>query len=208
MNPEVKPSKAATGSEPSVQFAPVPVGLFLLLGVLFYFGQLYLDRYSGGFNAKVYEPYESWKMIQDLQPKDESAILVAKGMRVYTDAGCAACHQATGTGAAGIAPPLVGSEWVLAEIPNRIIRIVHGGMNGPITVKGVQYSNLAMPAQGRDLKVSDEDLAAVLTYIRGNKEWGNSASLVTPEQVKAVRDQIKDRTDPWTATELIAIPDK
>jgi mono/diheme cytochrome c family protein len=111
-------------------------------------------------------------------------------------------------GAAGQWPPLVGSEWVLALGPNRIIRIVYGGLSGPLTVKDVQYSNLAMPAQGRDVKLSDEDMAAVITFIRSNKEWGNNASPVTPEQIKMVREQIKDRADPWTAAELLSIPEK
>ncbi len=206
MNPEVKTSKPSTGSEPTVRFVPVPALLFLLFGVLFYFGQLYLDRYSGGFNAKVYEPYKSWKMVQDLQPKGAGDVLFAKGRKIY-DTACVACHQATGLGAVGIAPPLAGSEWVLAEGPNRILRIIYSGLSGPITVKGVQYS-LAMPAMGHDLNLSAEDLAAVATFIRGNKEWANSASPVTPESAKAVLDQVKDRTTQWSAEELNAVPVK
>ena len=208
MKADAKISPATNETEPSVGIAPVPIAIFLVIGILFYFGQLYLDHYGGGFNAKVYGPYDSWKMVEDLQPKGAGDVLFAKGRKVYSDAGCVACHQASGTGAAGIAPPLLGSEWVLADGPNRIIRLVHGGMNGPITVKGVQYSNLAMPAQGRDLNLSDEDLAAVITFIRGNKEWGNNASPVTPAQVKAVRDQIKDHSEPWTEAELLATPVK
>ena len=58
-----------------------------------------------------------------------------------------------------------------------------------------------MPAMGAALP--DDDLAAVLTYIRQN--WGNKASAVTPEQVKAVRDEVGNRTQPWTADQLNAI---
>jgi mono/diheme cytochrome c family protein len=36
--------------------------------------------------------------------------------------------------------------------------------------------------------LSDSDLAAVLTYIRGS--WGNKASPVTPDDVKAMRSAI------------------
>ncbi len=205
MNLEPKTTSTNQEAEPSVGFAAVPVVIFLLVGILFYLGQLYLDRYAGGFNSKVYEPYASWKMVQDLQPKGAGDILFAKGKKIFDNA-CVACHQASGMGAAGIAPPLAGSEWVLAPGPNRITRIVYSGLNGPITVKGAQY-NLAMPAMGRDLQLSPEDLAAVVTYIRGNKEWGNNASPMKPEQAKAILDQIKDHSSQWTAEELSAIPE-
>jgi mono/diheme cytochrome c family protein len=49
----------------------------------------------------------------------------------------------------------------------------------------------------------DDDLAAVLTYIR--QSWGNQASAVTPEQVKAVRTEVGNRSQPWTAEQLNAI---
>ena len=51
--------------------------------------------------------------------------------------------------------------------------------------------------------VSDEEIAAVLTYVRQNKEWGNNAPEVKPERVKAVRDKIKDRALPYTPDELL-----
>ena len=41
-----------------------------------------------------------------------------------------------------------------------------------------------------------------------NARSGNQASPVTPEHVKAVRDTTKGRTQPWTATELQAVPYK
>lgn len=206
MKAEAKTSPAKNGTEPSVGFAPVPVIILLLVGILFYFGQLYIDHYGGGFNAKVYQPYDSWKMVQDLQPKGADDLVLAKGKKVYETV-CAACHQSNGNGAAGLAPPLLGSEWVLSPGPNRVVRIIHMGLVGPITVKGAPY-NLAMPSMGRDAGLSDEDVAAVATFIRRNKEWGHSASLVTPEQVKAIRDEMKSRQTQWTAEELLAIPDK
>jgi hypothetical protein len=44
----------------------------------------------------------------------------------------------------------------------------------------------------------------VLTYIR--QSWGNKASEITAEEVKAVRAQVGSRTQPWTAAELNAVP--
>jgi mono/diheme cytochrome c family protein len=54
--------------------------------------------------------------------------------------------------------------------------------------------------------LSDEEIAAVLTYVRQNKEWSNDAPEVTPERVKAVRAKIKDRANPFTPDELKQIP--
>jgi len=54
---------------------------------------------------------------------------------------------------------------------------------GPIEVKGEVYQS-AMPPSAH---YTDEQLSGVFTYIRN--AWGNSASAVTPAQVKAVRDE-------------------
>ena len=69
-------------------------------------------------------------------------------------------------GKPGQAPPFARSEWALGN-PNRMIRIPWPGLAGPIQVAGTEW-NLAMPAMGAALP--DDDLAAVLTYIR--QSWG------------------------------------
>ena len=55
-----------------------------------------------------------------------------------------------------------------------------------------------MPPLGSAL--SDDQIAATLTYIR--REWGHTASAVTPAIVKDVRARSTDRTRPWTEAEL------
>ena len=107
--------------------------------------------------------------------------MIALGKAKF-DTTCAACHQVSGLGKEGVAPPLVGSEWVLAPGPNRIAHIVLNGLTGQMTVKGQPY-NLTMVAW-RD-NFTDKEIAAILTYVRSS--WGNNASAVTPEQIKAAR---------------------
>ena len=116
---------------------------------------------------------------------------------------CAVCHGPEGRGLEGQFPPLAGSEWVLAPGPNRLIRIALNGLAGPIKVLGRDF-NSAEPAW-RDV-LSDEEIAAVLTYVRTNGKWGNTAAPVFPAQVKAIREATRSRTGPWTAAELQAIP--
>ncbi|HWP93265.1 MAG TPA: cytochrome c, partial [Thermodesulfobacteriota bacterium] len=106
------------------------------------------------------------------------------------------CHQANGQGLPGAFPPLVGSEWVIND-PETPIRIVLHGLQGPIEVKGTIYNNV-MPEWGS--KLSNEEIAAVLTYVRTS--WGNNAGEITPNMVNEVRKGTADRTTPWTADEL------
>jgi len=74
------------------------------------------------------------------------------------------------------------------------------GLSGPVSVKDQEW-NLAMPAMGA--RLSDEDLAAVLSYIR--QSWGNNASEISPEQVQKVRAAMSNRTKPLTAIELKSV---
>jgi mono/diheme cytochrome c family protein/glucose/arabinose dehydrogenase len=124
----------------------------------------------------------------------EHQALYDKGKTIYTTI-CAACHQPTGQGMPGLAPPLVDSEWVLGQ-PDKIVRIITQGLSGPISAAGTKVS-LEMPA----LPIfDDEQVAGIITYLR--REWEHNASPVTPGFVNNVRAAIKDRTKPWTADDL------
>ncbi len=97
---------------------------------------------------------------------------------------CAGCHGANGEGTA-IAPPLANSNWVNGPIDN-LIRIQLRGLQGPITVSGKKYTP-PMPMMPLAHQ-TDDQIAAVLTYIRNS--FGNSASAVKPEEVKALRGEV------------------
>jgi mono/diheme cytochrome c family protein len=199
-------TRANAEQEPAVGSAPAPAWLFILLGLLAFWGMLYLDRQGGGFQAEVYRPHPSLEELHAMLPKSESDILFANGRQVY-GMYCSVCHQPTGQGLANQFPPLNESEWVLAEGPGRLIRLVLHGGQGAITVKGQVYNAAAMPALGAlGGTLTDDEIAAVLTYVRQNQNWGNNASAVTPEQVKAVRDKTASRTTSWTPDELLQIP--
>lgn len=119
--------------------------------------------------------------------------------RTMFEATCLACHQQNGLGQPGLAPPLVGSEWV-AGSPARLIRIVLHGLRGPIKVKGENYE-LEMPALG---VLDDEQIASALTYVR--REWGHNFDPIDPALVKKVRDETASREDAWTQLDLLKIP--
>jgi len=189
-------------TEPTVGYSSVPLWLIVFLGLVFYWGVMYVDKNGGGFNARVYAPYNNYTEVDDAQPKSGDQMVLIKGKKVY-DATCSLCHQPNGLGDPSKAPPLAGSEWVLAPKPDRIIRIVLDGFQGPVTVKGQEY-NLAMASWKTTFK--DDEIAAVLSYVRNN--FDNKASMVKPEQVTEIRAKTKDRTAAWTSAELQAVPDR
>jgi len=118
--------------------------------------------------------------------------------RVIYSQTCIQCHQVTGLGQEGKAPPLLDSEWALGP-DSRAVRIVLKGLQGPINVSGQTY-NLEMPS----FQVfSDEQVASVLTYVR--REWDHEAAPVEPVTVQKIREQIKTRSLPWTERELLQI---
>jgi len=176
----------------------IPLWLTGLLGLLLYWGCYYVDKHGGGFNPLVYQPYGSQKELALLVPADEGTKLLRQGELVYSTY-CQACHQPNGGGAAGQAPPLAGSEWVLGN-PARTARVPLRGLQGPITVKG-QEINLNM-LSFHDL-LTDEQLAGVLTYIRNS--FGNKASPVTPDFVKKIRAEVESHPDQFTAPELLKV---
>jgi len=121
-----------------------------------------------------------------------------EGEQLYTMA-CMACHQPQGKGLPGVYPTLIDSEWVSGD-KARLIKVILHGLTGPISVANKKYGEgnaAAMPAMGG---LSDQQIAAVLTFAR--KEFAQDTSPVTADEVKAVRAKTAARQTPWTAEEL------
>ena len=98
---------------------------------------------------------------------------------------CLACHGVDGKGTPMVGPPLAGSEWVLGP-PENLIAIQLRGLTGPIEVLGKTHTFVApMPPQ---FFQTDQQIAEVLTFIRNS--FGNKASPVSPEMVKALRGEV------------------
>ncbi|MCB1100010.1 MAG: cytochrome c [Verrucomicrobiales bacterium] len=172
---------------------PVSLGVYLLLTPLLLLAGGFFGLYHDGGQAPKAPDFDA-----SLIPAGGGGEVdpVAEGKKLFGSVGCAACHQPAGQGQAGIYPPLVDSEWVKGS-DKRMAMIIHGGLVGPITVKGNLYNN-NMPAQGPLL--TPKKMAYIMSFIRHT--WGGGASLVTPEQTQLVYDEFKDRTAPWTVDEL------
>ncbi|MGF1583425.1 MAG: c-type cytochrome [Gemmataceae bacterium] len=184
-------------SEPKDGYEPIPLWLTIVYGIILFFGGYYMATYNGGWRADVYD--ETKGGIGGTVAAEPADPMELAG-EIYT-INCASCHQQTGLGQAGQFPPLAGSEWV-AKDHEVLGRIILHGLAGPIEVKGETYTS----AMSHFKRLSNEDIALVLTYIRS--QWGNDYDKITKEQIESVRKATEDRETPWTAQELIKIEEE
>jgi len=122
------------------------------------------------------------------------------GQEVYhRDAHCFACHQPNGKGFEGAVPALENSPWVSGN-PERLIKLSLYGLMGPIEVNGAKFDG-QVPMTPFGGLLSDEELAAVLTFVRNS--FGNRAEPVAPAAVKKVREANAGRLLLYTTDELL-----
>jgi mono/diheme cytochrome c family protein len=135
--------------------------------------------------------------------KGKELALFTKGKAIYArDGFCITCHQKDGKGLpnAGF-PPLTGTKWVIGS-EDRLIKIVLNGLYGPIEVAEQKYrGDVPMTPFGAMLK--DEEVAAVLTYVRN--AFGNRAPTVLPDKVRKVRASAKAKKGFYTPEELLKV---
>lgn len=104
------------------------------------------------------------------------------GQAVYARL-CIACHQADGSGAPRIYPPLPGNALLQSADPSSTLRII---LDGAHTVTTPRAPNTGeMPGYAKQL--SDEEIAGVSNYMRNS--WGNAAPLVTAAEVAKARQR-------------------
>jgi mono/diheme cytochrome c family protein/glucose/arabinose dehydrogenase len=130
--------------------------------------------------------------------------IAARGESTYREL-CFTCHGSDGKGApmAGatdgttLAPSLAGSARVAGH-RDYVIRVLLNGLSGPLDGKRFGGEGVMIPMGAN----SDEWIADVASYIRNS--FGNTAQIVTPEQVAAVR-KVSTRKTTWTMSEIEAV---
>ncbi|MFZ3219481.1 MAG: cytochrome c, partial [Rhodoferax sp.] len=95
----------------------------------------------------------------------------AQGAALY-DQHCAQCHGKQGQGQPGAYPALAGNRAVTMANPSNLVQIVLYGGYAPSTQGNPRPFGMP-PFQ---LRLSTQELAAVLTYIR--TAWGNTGRSV------------------------------
>lgn len=194
--------------EPRVGLEPLSIWLIVLYGFAIFFGGAYLGRYSGNFSGDSLDPSVGSPQMKksaagpgggeqqaELSPRD-------RGKKIFA-ANCAVCHQPNGLGAQAQGyPPLAGSEIVNGG-SRRPAMIVLKGLQGPITVKGMQFGTAVM--QPWDKTLNDQKIADVLTYVRS--EWGNNASSVAAEQIAALRKELAAHPNSFVEADIHGVPE-
>lgn len=127
--------------------------------------------------------------------------LFIKGKAIYArDGFCNTCHQSDGKGleSSGF-PPLNATNWVNGS-EERLIKLVLNGLYGPMEVNGKKYTG-QVPMTPFGGMLNDEEVAAVLTYVRNS--FGNKSSAISPEKVKTIRNTTKNKTGFYSPDELL-----
>jgi len=115
---------------------------------------------------------------------DEETLRAGK---LQYDIHCGTCHLPTGLGSRDTGPPLVGSPLTLAAEPEALINMTLYGAEHPASSPSQYWEENRFwdEMEAYSQKLSDDNAAALLTYIRS--AWGNDASAVEPEQIAAQR---------------------
>jgi mono/diheme cytochrome c family protein len=201
-SPANQPIAATPREDTSAQDPAVPIWLIVVLFLMCFWGAVYFDNHGGWFDAQIYGPYVSAEELKSFQVAGGPNVF-EQGRAIYGRT-CVTCHGPAGAGQAGTFPSLAGSDWVNEQQPGRMIRLVLQGFSGPgLKVNGAPFSTGSAMVPWNSL--SDDDIAAVITFVRGNKEWGNKASVVTPEQVHAMRGKVQGHPLSFSPTELEGI---
>jgi mono/diheme cytochrome c family protein len=114
--------------------------------------------------------------------------VMTAGGAIYRDQ-CSSCHGLDGKGTPYLFPDVADSSVVRSDDAGSAIRIVLRGARSVATPG--EPTSPGMPAYGRTL--SDEQVAAVLTYMRN--AWGSPAQAVAPADVAKLRSALASRRD-------------
>lgn len=116
---------------------------------------------------------------------------------------CNVCHQPTGTGLPNLYPPVTRSAIAQGD-PERIIAIALKGLKGPMVVNGQPFGTNSAFTMTPLESLDDATLAAAISHVRAAADFGNQATPVTADQVKAVREKLQSRKTQWTEADLRA----
>jgi mono/diheme cytochrome c family protein len=125
---------------------------------------------------------------QDAPPPQPASAVMTAGQAIYRDQ-CSACHGLDGKGVAMLFPSLAQSSLAHASDPTSAIHLVLRG--GRSVATKAEPTAPGMPSF--DWQLNDDQVAAVLTYIRN--AWQIAAAPVSAETVGKARDVFRTRSD-------------
>jgi mono/diheme cytochrome c family protein len=122
------------------------------------------------------------------------------GQQIYLREGhCVTCHQPDGKGLDPAFPSIANSPWVTGD-KDRLIKLTLYGLMGPLEIDGKKYDG-QVPMTPFGGMLNDEEIAAVLTYVRNN--FGNTAPAIKADEVQKVRAAEPGRMKLYNTDELL-----
>lgn len=109
--------------------------------------------------------------------------VMRRGAAVY-EHNCMACHNVGGEGIPGMVTGFADNPGIRAASHSNLVTTVLAGSRAAITE--VNVTGAGMPSF--DWKLSDADIAAVLTYVRNS--WGNAAPEIPAAEVAKARENL------------------
>ncbi len=124
------------------------------------------------------------------------------GLKIYETL-CIICHGKDGKGVKEgkvlLGPPLRGNRWFKDHRLDAIVRILLKGETGPIG--DTEYGEgIMLPLEAA---YNNKQLSDLINYI--GLTWNGWRDIVKPEQIKTIREEVKDRKLPYTNEELEAL---
>lgn len=108
-----------------------------------------------------------------------------EGKRLY-EANCQSCHMEDGSGLRGVIPPLAGADYLQIH-RNELPCLIRHGLEGSITVNGVEYNQ---PMPGLE-SLREDKVTNLLNYIQTN--FGNSNERYTMPEVEELLESCPPR---------------
>jgi mono/diheme cytochrome c family protein len=146
------------------------------------------------------ETVQGFGSTQSPQLTDQQQEVIDRGAVIFNEL-CVQCHGADGTGTAlgngtVMAPSLRGNPRLQAH-PEYVTKVIMRGLEGPLD--GKTYPAGIMVANSEQ---SDDWIASIASFIRLGLT--NEASMVSPEDVAAVRARTEGQTSPYKFGSLMA----
>ncbi len=129
---------------------------------------------------------------------EEEQVVINQGQEIYNEL-CITCHGEQGTGVPVgdmLMAPSLSNSTRMVDHPDYLLKVVLRGLMGEI--EGTTYTGGIMVPMADN---SDEWVAAVASFVRTN--FGNDASVVSPEEVAAVRASTEGQA-PYQFHDLIS----
>lgn len=138
----------------------------------------------------VVEPTpEDHVMLMALGLEEVPASSVRAGSRLFSTT-CTACHGSDAKGILGLGKPLIDSGFVDQLNDEQLVAFLHVGR---LTTDPENTTGVAMPAKGGNPSLSDDDLNAIVDYIRSlngamvvNDVEGNATPIPTARPFEAI----------------------